>query len=70
MNVGMLYGLARQAVSAWMDDYAPSMGAALAYYTMFSIAPLMLIAISGGGLAFRNGRLPRRSRGAVAGADG
>jgi membrane protein len=52
MNVGMLYGLARQAVSAWMDDYAPSMGAALAYYTMFSIAPLLLIAISVAGLAF------------------
>jgi len=52
MNVGMLYGLAKQAVSAWMDDYAPSMGAALAYYTVFSIAPLLLIAISVAGLAF------------------
>ena len=52
MNVGMLGGLVKQAVSAWMDDYAPSMGAALAYYTMFSIAPLLLIAISVAGLAF------------------
>ena len=35
-----------------MDDYAPSMGAALAYYTMFSIAPLLLIVIAIAGLFF------------------
>ncbi len=38
--------------SSWLDDYAPSMGAALAYYTMFSIAPLLLIVISTAGLVF------------------
>ena len=38
--------LARQALSSWSDDYASSMGAALAYYTMFSIAPLLLIVVS------------------------
>jgi hypothetical protein len=27
---------------ASVDDYAPSMGAALAYYTPFSIAPLLI----------------------------
>jgi len=35
-----------------MDDYAPSMGAALAYYTLFSIAPLLIIAIAVAGLFF------------------
>jgi membrane protein len=35
-----------------MDDYAPSMGAALAYYTMFSLAPMLLIVISVAGLVF------------------
>ena len=35
-----------------LDDYAPSMGAALAYYTLFSIAPLLLIVISTAGLVF------------------
>ena len=35
-----------------MDDYAPSMGAALAYYTLFSIAPLLIIAIAVAGLVF------------------
>ena len=43
---------ARQAVAAWVDDYAPSMGAALAYYTLFSVAPLLLIVISIAGLVF------------------
>jgi membrane protein len=46
------WSLIKQAVSAWKDDYAPSMGAALAYYTIFSIAPLLLIAISVAGLVF------------------
>jgi membrane protein len=42
----------RDAAAAWVDDYASSMGAALAYYTLFSIAPLLLIVISVAGLAF------------------
>ena len=29
------------AVSAWWNDQAPSKGAALAYYSMFSIAPML-----------------------------
>ncbi len=47
-----LLALCRHAVAAWIDDYAPSMGAALAYYTLFSIAPLLLIVISIAGLVF------------------
>ena len=43
--------LARRAVVAWIDDYAPSMGAALAFYTLFSLAPLLLIALSVAGMA-------------------
>lgn len=44
--------LLRAAVEAWIDDDAPSMGAALAFYTLFSIAPLLLIVISVAGLVF------------------
>jgi len=44
--------LTRSAVQAWSDDYAPSMGAALSYYTLFSIAPLLLIVISVAGMIF------------------
>lgn len=35
-----------------MDDYAPSMGAALDCYTLFAIAPLLIIAIAVAGLVF------------------
>jgi membrane protein len=44
--------LARESARSWSADYAPSMGAALAYYTLFSIAPLLLIAIAVAGLVF------------------
>jgi membrane protein len=47
-----LWTLTRAASSAWVDDYAQSMGAALAYYTMFSIAPLLWMVISVAGLIF------------------
>ena len=46
MGIGQEWGLVRKTIDAWTDDYAPSMGAALAYYTMFSIAPLLLIVIA------------------------
>jgi membrane protein len=46
------YSFMKEAIHAWVDDYAPSMGAALAYYTLFSIAPLLLLVISVAGLAF------------------
>jgi len=46
------WSLARETLASWSDDYAASMGAALAYYTMFSIAPLLLIVISLAGLFF------------------
>ncbi|MGS5087023.1 YihY/virulence factor BrkB family protein [Hydrogenophaga sp. A37] len=48
----MIWGLLTSTVDAWLDDYAPSMGAALAFYTLFSMAPLLLIVISVAGLLF------------------
>ena len=44
--------LIKTTVIAWDDDYAPSMGAALAFYTLFSIAPLLLIVLSVTGFVF------------------
>ena len=42
----------KTAVSNWLRDRAPSMGAALAFYTVFSLAPLLLLVIAVAGLAF------------------
>lgn len=47
-----LWQLCKAAVMAWIDDFAPSMGAAIAYYTIFSIAPMLVIAIAVAGLIF------------------
>jgi len=52
VNLKGIWQLIRLSVSAWVDDYAPSMGAALAYYTVFSIAPLLIIVIAVAGFAF------------------
>jgi membrane protein len=47
-----LVSIVKRTVSAWLEDDAPSMGAALSYYTMFSLAPLLLIVVSVAGLVF------------------
>jgi membrane protein len=47
-----LWSLSKAAVLAWRDDHARSVGAALSYYTLFSIGPLLLIVISIAGLVF------------------
>src|SRR5207249_11607460 len=52
IDVKSLWSLTKEAVSQWNDDYAPSMGAALAYYTIFSIAPLIVIAVAVAGFFF------------------
>jgi membrane protein len=42
----------REAGSEWLADRAPRMGAALAYYITFALAPLMLLAIAIAGFVF------------------
>ena len=42
----------RAAIKSWLGDRAPSMGAAIAYYTVFSLAPVLILIIAVAGLAF------------------
>jgi membrane protein len=44
--------LCRSAVYSWLDDQAPTMGAAIAYYMVFSLAPILVMVIGVAGLAF------------------
>jgi membrane protein len=44
-----LFGLAGRAIRAWLSHDAASMGAALSFYTLFSIAPMLLVATWIGG---------------------
>src|SRR5262245_10200790 len=48
-----LWMLIQKAAIAWVDDSASSMGAAIAYYTVFSIAPLLIIVISIAGFVWQ-----------------
>lgn len=44
--------LLKETVREWLDDSAAQHSAALAFYTMFSLAPLLVIAVSVAGLVF------------------
>jgi membrane protein len=46
------FDLLKQAAWDWFDDSAPTLGAAVAYYTVFSLAPLFVIAVFIAGLVF------------------
>ena len=43
-----------QTFNEWLEDKAPQLGAALAYYTVFSLAPLILVLLAIVGVIFRN----------------
>jgi membrane protein len=51
---GNAFGLLKQTFQEWMEDKVPQLGAALAYYTVFSLAPLILVLLAIVGLVFRN----------------
>lgn len=69
MNPRNLLQLFVRAAKAWSDDYAPSMGAAISYYTVFSIAPLLVIVIAVAGAVFGrdavSGQIVAQMRGLV-----
>ncbi len=48
------YNIFRETLRQWLEDKAPQLGAALAYYTVFSLAPLILVLLAVLGLIFRN----------------
>src|SRR5437763_8746009 len=52
--IGNSFGLLKQTFSEWLEDKAPQLGAALAYYTVFSLAPLIMVLLAIVGVLFRN----------------
>ena len=44
--------LAKETVTRWTEDKSSTLAAALAYYSLFSLAPLVLIAVAVAGLVF------------------
>jgi membrane protein len=49
---GTVYQMLKETASEWIDDKAPSRGAALAYYSMFAIAPIVVLTVSLAGLVY------------------
>ena len=52
MRLKDLYQLAKESIQAWKVDEAPRLAAALAFYTILSLAPLLVIAVGIAGLVF------------------
>ncbi len=52
MDIKQIGTLLKQTFDDWNGDKAPQQAAALAYYTIFSLAPLLVIAIAIAGLFF------------------
>jgi len=51
---GTALKLLKRTAEEWLDDKAPQLGAALAYYTVLSLAPLVLILLAIIGVMFRH----------------
>ena len=51
-GAGEAWALLKEACSAWMEDNAPRLGAALAFYTIFSLTPVLIVVIAVAGAVF------------------
>ncbi|MBD2494521.1 YihY/virulence factor BrkB family protein [Nostoc sp. FACHB-280] len=73
MNFSAIVGLFQETFQEWSEDKASRLAAALAYYTIFSIAPLLIIVIAIAGAVFgedaARGEIVRQIQGLV-GPDG
>ncbi len=68
-----LLKVARATLTEWGEDKVPRLGASLAYYTIFSIAPLLVIAIAIAGLVLDPGEVQQAvltQMGGLVGPDG
>ena len=69
MDVKSGFGLIKESVKEWKNDGALDLGASLAYYTIFSLAPMLLIATGIAGLVWGReavqGQLVGQMRGLV-----
>jgi membrane protein len=48
----MIWGLVKETAVSWQADKVPRMAAALAYYSVFSLAPLLIIVVAVAGAIF------------------
>ena len=65
-----IYELTTKSIMRWIDDDCPRMGATLSYYVVFSIAPLILLSVSIGGLLFEKSSIQTEILGQMKGLFG
>ena len=63
MTPSALWWVMKRALAGWWDDNVPRLGASLAYYTLFALSPVLLVATSIAGLVFG----PEAVRGEIVG---
>src|SRR3954447_4461149 len=64
------WSMTKQTFGEWSSDKGGRLGAALSYYTVFSLAPLLLLIISVAGLAFGRAAVEGRIFGELTGIIG
>jgi membrane protein len=64
MSLKAVWSILKQTASDWLDDDASRLAASLAFYTLLSLAPLVIIAVAIAGLLLG----PEAARGQIAGA--
>ena len=52
LTPGALWWVMKRALAGWWDDNVPRLGASLAYYTLFALSPVLLVATAIAGLVF------------------
>ena len=52
MSERTLWIVVKRALAGWWNDNVPRLGASLSYYTLFALAPVLVVAIAIAGLAF------------------
>ncbi len=69
-RIKSVFALLKESFQEWNEDKAPRLAAALAYYTAFSLTPLLIVVISMAGLIFGRDAVEGRVRYEIQGAIG
>src|SRR5687768_9029648 len=60
----------KRALAGWWNDNVPRLGASLAYYTLFALAPILIVAITIAGVFFGAEAVQREVTGQIGGLVG
>ena len=70
MTIRELGRVFKRALAGWWNDNVPRLGASLAYYTLFALAPILIVAITIAGLVFGADAVQREVTGEISGLVG